>query len=196
MTTELATTTPSFISSTEKNRALLSQVLETKLTRTELMDLIIERIRDDLRKERDELQAKMEKLDRTLKLPAALKLLKTKAKEARVKLEEETEHRRVGFEYKNQPVHYTLSISVTLPLDTVLPPKYVEAHAEYDRLETKLNEVQKKLNRLENGKTRARNELVRHALDSTPEGKNIMDAIVTLTESVKARLVEKPSLSQ
>lgn len=197
MTTAPTETDAVALINTEKNKALLSQVLEAKLTRTELMDLIIEQISTDLRTERDAILKKLEELEphRTLKLPAALALLKQAPDTVSVTLQKEvnTKWNNDTREYQSNEISYKLKLKVDLPLEIELPKKYVEAQVEHDRLVKLKNEVEGKLSKLKSGQRQARNELVRHALQNTPEGKGIIEAIGTLTESVKEKLLAVPA---
>jgi hypothetical protein len=175
------------ITKKEENAALLSQVVDAKLTRTELLDLIVERVSAELGAESDRLKAERMGLETSLSLTAALDLLKYRVGSTDIELEDES-----SYNYALEQRVVTgkkLKIKVHLPREVELPKRYVDAHARLKTLNAAIGEVERKRSRLINGKARARNEMVKHALESTPEGAKILEAISALKESIKEKLL-------
>lgn len=169
----------------EENQALLSQVVDSKLTRTELLDLIVDRVATELRTEHEKLREERKALDTDLPLSAAVAL--ARARSPKVEMQQISEWAGSGVERRD--LGHTLTITVRLAAGVALPAKYLAARAAAKALDKRITEVASKLQRLQMGKSRARNEMVKQALENSPEGKRILEAIDALKDSMKAKLI-------
>ena len=181
-----------------ETRALLSSVIETKVTRVELIDMVIDRLRDELRIEREKINAEIDKLeasgDLELSVNASVKLLqqaKAWILPESITLRKHTrrEWNSLRDEYVNSETVHTLKIAVDLPADVKPPAAFLEAHARKNELEKALQEIDRRSAQLSAGRVKARSELVKQALEGTPEGAKVLEAIDMLGESVKAKLL-------
>lgn len=167
----------------EDSQAVLASVVDSRLTRTEILDLIVERVSRELQAEERKLEIERDEVDASFPLSAALKLAKA------------APHVSVRLERNWNRESEILKIAFDLTPGMELPKKYLEAKAKRAALETRVREVRAQRQRLGAGKVRARNEMVHQALASSPEGAKILEAIDTLKEQVRARLVQ-PELKQ
>ena len=165
----------------EFHQAVLAQVIESKLTRTEVMDLIIDRLRISLSEKIRAKQAEHDAIDPALSPRQAMALVRAHFDNISVRLETEG--------WGDDRGRQKLKISVPLPIAAQLPKSYTDALEKKAKLAAELRELNGQRGRISNGKVRARTELLRTTLESTPEGARILRAIDTLKGAVQGQLV-------
>lgn len=164
----------------QENRALLATAVESKLTRTELLDLVVDRVKQELTAEIDKLETQRKALKTELPPSAALKML-SKYRDNFVSVE-------ISSGWGRDEGHRALKMKVSLPLDAEFPKSYVEANKKNEELTARIRDLERERRRLLDGKTRARVEMLKQALESTPEGARIYQAISELGVTLRAKL--------
>lgn len=178
--------TPSAIPLNQQSTgALLAQVVETKISRAELIDMIVEKLEA-------EINAEMTKLEAAKKDLGAPELTLSKAVELAKGQEVKTEVERCNrYNYDQHRYMDTGEVKVTVTFTVQkdqLPKRYTDHEAKAAALSKQVDDLRFKLNRLRNGKQRARAEIVRRALESTPAGEKVFAAINELSERLRDEL--------
>lgn len=163
------------------HQAVLAQVVESKLTRTEIMDLIIERLRVEISEKIRAKQAEHDAIEPKLSPRQAMAIARENIEHLLSRIETDS--------YGDDQGRRKLKLSVYLPAAALLPKSYTDALDKKAKASAELKELRQQAGRISNGKVRARTELLRTTLEETPEGARILKAIDSLKGSVQGHLV-------
>lgn len=158
---------------------LIEKLVETKISRTELTDLIISRVQTDLDKEVNvlEREQKILKEKQALTSKDLMPLLK-QSSTVEVDLYEGYStkgYTRVRFEFH-------------VPTES-LPAKRTKHKVEIDELSKKLSVLYGKRRKLSDAKQRARVSMTQMSLESSDAGRELLKAIDGLKEQVTTKLL-------
>lgn len=164
----------------ETTQELMQKVVDSKVTRGELLDLIIDRVDSDLRAQINKLDAQRRaaREAQTVSVTGALALVRAGGS-PKVEIDQ-------GWGAAERMVRIQVSAYVD---PGALPKKYAEAKTLVAALDAQIGELHKQQRRLRDGKKNARVEMIKQSLESTPEGQRILEAIDGLKATVSARLI-------
>lgn len=158
--------------------ALLASVVDTKLTRSELLDLMVGQVDAELLANLNKLKQEREALS-NIPVKDVLPLLK--------------EHGTVKLgAWKHYGVSRATDVSIDVDMRIhrdLLPPKLAALLDRREELGKAIGKAEAQRNKLIYGKRDARLEMLRQSLATTPEGAKVLDAISSFKDSVKARLL-------
>jgi hypothetical protein len=159
---------------------LMQEVVDSKVTRTELLDLIVDRVAKEIQAEIADLEKEKE---------AIVAKTKIKPKDVRkfFNADDVTLDISTGWGVRADTVRLKLEI-VDFPVSQ-LPEKYEQRKVLLKPVSERLNNAYARLRQLRDGKSKARLAMVQESLTSTPQGRRILEAIDGLKETVKARLL-------
>lgn len=164
---------------------LVTQVVESKISRTELMDIIVGKVKAELNEKLEEAKATRDALRPAAEL-ISLKFVRDVIARFVPAFEVEEWQKWV----KGRYVHKGWRISLDLKLpDSRMPREFLEQRKKIAQADAAVNDAESALAQLQRTKHHARMELLRFALSATPEGKKVMVAIDRLTLKLKAKLV-------
>lgn len=156
----------------EEKRALMQSVLDQKLSRAELLDLIMSRIDEDLLAQIAALDAEDSELDQ-FELKDFLPLLRTQGK------------LKVKHHWRNDN-QIPIVVEAQLNLKT-LPLKVQKKLARLNEIGRQRSELSTKRYTLKSGKHNGRLAMIRESLNSTSQGRAILEAIEALKDHVRDR---------
>ncbi len=173
------------ITKAEATHALMTQVVEARLTRTELLDVIVEKVQAELFAQADRLNEQVKALgEPTLSFNQAVTLAGENRADLTVSVDQSYHNGRY-----QKDTERVLKIKCVIKTAD-LPKKYLEHVKALEDLNSQKRDVSNKLDRLRYSKSKARMEMLRTALESTPEGRTLMQAIDVMKDSFKEKLLE------
>lgn len=183
-TSTIAALTQKQIVKAQETTALMQQVVDTRITRTELLDIITEKIRDEVNAEVKALDKEIAATNAILTKSAALRILKNVDAQVHIDRKRTYDCRRETYVDSG----FTLSVRIEGLSEADLPAKYRTALKRAEELDKKRDILRSKINRINQGKQRARMEMLRNSLESTEEGRKILEAIDGLKERVRSQI--------
>lgn len=172
------------ISISPKVAAILATVVESKVTRGEVVELALQSLRASLEAEIAATSKELEKHEKEPKLSQeeAVKVMKTAGLYAIVEPASD-------WDLEKGDERFTFKIHVKVQPEQL--PKRVRESAK-KRLELRLHKksCERTLERLRGAGTAARAALIRMALDASPEGKSLLNAVDGLKDQLSAQLSE------
>lgn len=153
----------------------LKNMFETKLTRAEVLDLILEDMATELQSQIDKKQKEIDAV-----LPSDddefLSLLPKKPK---VKVERDWDNKN----------NLYVTFGFTLPKSR-LPPDYVRRSSSLEKLRGELNDLTERRKELLNNKVKFKNELIRSQLDASAEGREILELLGKFKLSIQKKMLK------
>lgn len=165
-----------------EKQALMQQVLDQKLSRTELLDLIIHRVNSELSDQIDAIEREEEKLKR-YEVKDFIALARDRGQIGASSLK-----------WQNNDGTYSITIDFKARAEE-LPARVQKQLTRRAELEKQRKELLSKRHMLQNGKYNARIAMIRESLNSTPQGKKILEAIEALKDHVRDNIL-LPSLPE
>lgn len=160
---------------TDANK-VMEAVVEQKITRSELLDIVITQTKEKLDTSIEELRARRMKLEESCPVPA-----EAIAVAARAHLSDALTHlaRRDGY------------VKLTLPISR-LPRKWqkaLDAHqASIQDISDRLSSLYSQRNKFDAAKSQGRVKMLMLQMEQTPEGRHVLSAIEQVAASVRKQL--------
>lgn len=162
--------------SVENALCTVSQELpvETKLTRSEIIDLVIESVHEDLNKKKDELERALNSLRKVQLTPEIEKLV----------LSRTVVSIYVPYDGGQPTLSATVNDNDHFPL-----PKELKNHGgQVIKLKKEINEVEQALRQLQN-KSAAKNTILKRFLEGTAEGRELLRRIGEFKMQLKTKML-------
>lgn len=154
----------------------MSDLLETKVSRGEFLDLILDDMTSELEAQRDAIKKRADAVP-SVSVKPFLPLI---PKDAEVSV-----YDRGG--------RYGTQITITFSINKAeLPAQYVERGKQLAALEKEAEPIKERLWKLQNGKARARIELIRRSLEATGEGRKLLEEAASLKLRLSRKLLMEP----
>jgi hypothetical protein len=157
----------------------MNDIFETKLTRTEVLDLILDELTEELNSQIEPIEKELEALPGSDKIKADFALFAKKLTSQKVSIDEP---------YDWDSGDYTVSVQVKMPR-SALPAEIRDVLVKRRKLETQKEAIQEQLRKLTNSKVRARNELIRKSLEASSEGKEIIARLTEFKFALRPKLL-------
>lgn len=165
----------------EQALASLKDMVETKLTKGELVDLVIGDMRSQTKRELNKVTAEMKELSQSIKLEDILPLI-----EGTVSVEEPY---RSGDQDDSMPKQFRVSVHVKSDVSLSKLPKEVQQvlrrRHELKLMEKELNDRLQKLHE----KGEAKSYVLKGLIEQTPEGKQFLQLLEGIKVKVDTRLL-------
>lgn len=171
----------------EKLQEVLSAVVESKVTRAEVVELALTSLREKLVEQIADKEARLSAIDDTLSLPAALQIVRP-LDAGRVEITVRSRRKYNARISEYEPDGHDLVISARLEPGFPFPKAYAVAQAKRQELEGEIKEDKRQLAQLSGAGLRARSALIRMALDASPNGAKVLAAIDALRGEVHAQI--------
>lgn len=156
----------------------LSQVVDSKLTRTELVDLIVEELTEDMEKKLEALRDERNALEEpTLTVGDFANVAKRE-----VIVQDNNEYDDDGKKLDNLAVRFTLSLKN-------MPKEWQLWNEKTEELNERISELQRQIYKINNKSKSIRNAITRQLLESTTEGKQLMRLLFETKASQRAKLL-------
>lgn len=152
-----------------------NEVFETKVTRAEMIDMILDDLTCELETQHDKVKKQLDAVEPKAELADFLKLV---PKGTEVEVSEAWNDEKV----------MNVSISFTVKT-TALPTDYRLAHAQKKKLEEQKGSLRDQLSQLRKNRQHAKNEIIRKSLEATPEGRQVLSTISEFKVSIKQKLL-------
>lgn len=158
-------------------QTLMQQVVDTKITRNELLDLITHRVDGELGAQLASIQAQSDQIQFTI--GDMLPIFRARS----------GENVKLNRAWNSKQTHVRLIIdSMEISLAD-LPAKVRTRYGQLQKLSAQRHELESKRSMLKRGKQSARIEMIRQSLSSTPEGQKVLAAIEELKDHVRDNIL-------
>jgi hypothetical protein len=158
-------------------QTLMQQVVDTKITRNELLDLITHRVDSELSEQLADIQMQSDQIRFTI--GDMLPLFRMRS----------DENVKLNRAWNNEQTYVRLVIdSMEISLAD-LPAKVRARYEQLQKLSAQRRELESKRSMLKRGKQSARIEMIRQSLSSTLEGQKVLAAIEELKDHVRDNIL-------
>ena len=154
-------------------------IFETKLTRTEVLNLILDDLTAEIEAQREPLRVALEKVpgpDIADFIPHLAKAVEA----GKAEIDLSSDYRQSG--------ETRIRLTFHLP-DAKLPKPHLAAEAERNRLVEQIDELNSQLNKLTTNRRKAQNEIIRRSLQGSAGGKLVLEAISGFKLALKRKLL-------
>lgn len=175
----------------EKLQEVLSSVVESKVTRAEVVELALNSLRQKLIADLAAAEARWKEVNDNLSTSAALQILRSvEASKVEVVVKPHREWVN-GSSYRS--TGHDLTVSTRLAEGFAFPKAYTAAIAEREKLDEEISSIKHEIRQLSGAGIKARVALIRMALDASPNGAKVLAAIDGLRDEVHAGVRALPS---
>lgn len=154
--------------------------LDTRLSRSEAMDLLMEDLLKDMRAEYAQLEREEKKAAQALACGLSMDDISSAVSRARPEI--------VVNEWECRRSDYVPHITIVMPIPSDCP-KAQRLVSDYRTALKKRNDVRDKIAQMETSKTAFKNTVLRTMLAASPEGAAALDALAAVKLSIKESLV-------
>jgi hypothetical protein len=160
---------------------------DTKLTRTEVVDLIMSEMQEEFQAQQVELQKQTQELGWYDSAEELKHLLSGDAK-LHVNVQDYLMNQPNGVvEPANHEV--VVAISVSVPISK-MPASYIEWRAKHRGLMTAQRDLHMKTQELHYNKSKVKNEIIKRSLEVSVDGKQILENIENIKKGLKQKLLK------